>query len=174
MIFHLLHLGKHSYFGTRKGRQGSFQKPFCCPETLQPEHECFPNWRGHLLALHGGGMWRCRKWLHPSHPSPQPRPSYCSELSLEPSDAWTFTSSMGLGSIQAGCCSLSSFSNRGPWVLFICIPQRSVLPCCWELLRCLIQPHAFMLTTYAASKETPSKGGPKQVIMKNLAMVLQD
>lgn len=109
-----------------------------------------------------------------SHPSPQPRPSYCSELFLELSHGWTFTSSMCLGNIQGDCCNPSSFSNRGPWVLFFCIYQWSVLSCCWELLCCLIQPHAFMLNAYIASKKTPSKGGPKQLIMKGLAMVLQD
>lgn len=110
----------------------------------------------------------------PPTPHPSPDHHYCSELSLEPSDAWTFASSTCLGSIQDSCCNPSSFSNRGPWVLFMCIPQWSVLLCCWELLLCFIQPHAFMLTTDTASKKTPSKCGPKQLIMKGLAMVLQD
>lgn len=57
-------------------------------------------------------------------PTPHPSPaSHCSELSLEPSDTWAFASSTCLGSIQDSCCNPSSFSNRGPWVLFMCIPS---------------------------------------------------
>lgn len=151
--------------------KGRFQKSSCCWEILQPENEFSTNWRGHFFALRLDSMWCFLKWLHPFH---HPLPHHSPDHTVQ-SSSWNDASLTWLGIIQDGCCDQSRFLNRSrrSSVIWICIPQWSVLLCCWEPFLCFIQQHAFLLTVQNGSKKTSSKCGPKQLIIKGLATVLQ-